>query len=177
MRGRVARKRRWMSAAVLSVAALAAHAQELAPPLPIPIVLGTPVTVPENLMQLEVRSISTLGCEGVPSNEHARVPANTLQDLLGGKVKEIQVIRVTPLQPSAPQVTGLYTPPAVLAVKRALRRRIQDGNCAQVWTERPAWTVQADIQFEDGIKRKLFTDGTFVAAQDRSGRAWFLRLG
>lgn len=166
----------WAAVAILCALSVCS-AQELVPPLPIPILLGTPVVVPENLLQSEVHSLSPHGCDGVATAEHFRVPLGTLQDILGGaKVKEIQIVRVTPTQASTPSVTGVYTPPAVLAIKRALRRRIQDGGCTLSWAEPVGWTVQADIQFEDGIKRKLFTNGTYVAAQDRTGRTWFLRL-
>jgi hypothetical protein len=170
------------TAGVVCLAFATCRAQELAPPLPIPIILGTPIVVPESLLLHEVQSMSVQSCQGIAEADRSRIPAPTLQDLLGAKVKEIDIVRVTPNPSSMPSVTGTFTPPAVTAIKRALRRRISTSDCAQ----HPLATasgqipfsgaVQADIQFEDGIKRKLITDGSSVAVQDRTGRTWFLRL-
>jgi hypothetical protein len=45
-----------------------------------------------------------------------------------------------------------------------------------VWDEGTWWSIESAVEFEDGKKGLLITDGLHVALRDHDGKNWFFRL-
>jgi hypothetical protein len=91
----------------------------------------------------------------------------TVADFIGGKVKSIRLLRVAKF-PTANQLRG--------AIRRVWKGQFQGASCGIEWAEVTFWSVEAVVEFDDGKRSALITDGTHVALQDRQGNSWFLRL-
>jgi hypothetical protein len=95
----------------------------------------------------------------------------SLEELAGGKVKAIRVVRAETYKGA----------PAVKAEEaRAKLEKVWSGRfgfmaCQIGWAEPTLWSVEAELEFEDGKKGVLITDGWHVALEDHEGNNWFLR--
>jgi hypothetical protein len=97
----------------------------------------------------------------------------TVADFVGGKVKAIRVLHTTPLRPGT-------KPPVPEETRQKLKRvwqgKFQAPSCQIDWAEMTFWSIEAVIEFEDGKRSPLITDGVHVALQDHSGNSAFFRL-
>jgi hypothetical protein len=106
-----------------------------------------------------------------PTCTNSRSGYLTVSDLVGGKVN---VIRVTHT------LWRLRNPPTAEDLKETVRevwqRKFQGADCRILWSEMVFWSIKAVVEFDDGKKSVLLTDGTHVALQDHDGKGWFFRL-
>lgn len=62
-------------------------------------------------------------------------------------------------------------------LRKVWRGRFWDASCEMRWAEMTLWNIAASIEFEDGGRSSITTDGlSHVAIQDREGKVWYLRL-
>ena len=95
----------------------------------------------------------------------------SLEELAGAKVKRIQVVRAETYKISpAPKPEQVR-----MAIEKVWSRKFESMGCQIEWDEAVMWTVEAELEFEDGKKGTLITDGWHVAIQDHDGHNWFVR--
>lgn len=66
---------------------------------------------------------------------------------------------------------------ALEILKKVWNGQFRTASCFIGWAETTYWSVESMVEFKDGLRSKLITDGYHVALQDRNGRYWFIRLG
>jgi hypothetical protein len=54
--------------------------------------------------------------------------------------------------------------------------RFRSASCQIAWAEFTSWSIEAVVEFQDGKRGRLITDGFHVALQDHAGKIWFIRL-
>jgi len=94
----------------------------------------------------------------------------TVANLVWGKVKVIRVTR-TLLVKNSPKTKELRE-----TLRKIWRGKFQGAYCRILWDEVVFWSIQSVLEFEDGKKGTLLTDGLHVALQDHDGQVWFFRL-
>jgi hypothetical protein len=116
------------------------------------------------------RKVKTL--ESTCCNESSRYlehPA-TVGDFVGGKVKTIRVVHSA----------SMKSPPTAEEVRKNLRTvwqsKFQVAFCREAWAEPTFWSIESIVEFEDGKRSALITDGVHIALQDHDGKNWFFRL-
>ena len=88
------------------------------------------------------------------------------EEFAGGKVKEIRVVRYDPR----------LTPDQIKAeVRKVWLGIFQYATCQIEWDEGTLWNVLATVEYEDGRKSSILTDGLHVQVQDREGKYWYMR--
>jgi hypothetical protein len=94
----------------------------------------------------------------------------SVEAIAGAKVKRIVIEHIdqdkTPIRLEQIEDT----------VKRVWTGTFQTRACHIMWAEGMFWSLQAELEFEDGGVGLLLTDGHHVALRDRGGNNWFLRL-
>ena len=94
----------------------------------------------------------------------------TVGDFVGGKVKTIRVVHSA----------SRKSPPTAEELRKSLRMvwqgKFQVAFCQVAWAELTLWSIESIVEFEDGKRRALITDGVHVALQDHDGKNWFFRL-
>jgi len=90
-----------------------------------------------------------------------------LEELAGAKVKRIRVLRAEPYKISPEQARA--------TIEKVWSRKFAWLACQIGWDETALWSVEAELEFEDGKKGALITDGWHVAIQDHEGHNWFVR--
>ena len=94
-----------------------------------------------------------------------------LEQLAGGKVKRIRVLRAEAYKISpAPKVEDVRA-----TIDKVWSQKFVWMACRIAWDEAALWSIQAELDFEDGKKGVLITDGWHVALQDHDGHNWFVR--
>jgi len=87
--------------------------------------------------------------------------------------RHVETIRVVAFAPAGDTKT-------ISKLRETLRTvwqgRFQQSNCFPFWAEGETWFVEARLEFEDGKRGILITDGAHVALQDHDGMTWYLRL-
>lgn len=103
---------------------------------------------------------------GMKYEEKSRV----VGDNVGGKVKAIRVLRVAAWKadPKAGE--------AQAKVEKVWAGKFQSAFCQIAWAEPTLWSVEAELEFDDGKRGALITDGSHVALQDHDGNNRFLRI-
>lgn len=95
----------------------------------------------------------------------------SVEQWAGGKVKRIRVVR------ASGRFKGWPAPKredARATVEKVWSEKFVVGTCQIEWEERAFWSIQAELEFKDGNKGVLITDGWHVALQDHDGHNWFL---
>jgi hypothetical protein len=87
-----------------------------------------------------------------------------------GKVRAIQVIYFAGWK-NAPTQEELRD-----IVRRVWQGKFQSVSCQIDWDEGNIWTIEAVVEFADGIRSELITDGSHVALQGNDGKSYFFRL-
>lgn len=91
----------------------------------------------------------------------------SVESFAGGKVKLLKVTRTS----------SQLTQEQIRKEVRKVWLGVFFDAAAQIgWSEASFWNVEASIEFEDGRKGLLLTDGGHVCIQDHDGRRWFMRL-
>lgn len=89
----------------------------------------------------------------------------TVGAFIGGKATVLRVLHTA------------YSPSDVpKKLERVWNGQFQSAWCHIDWAEVTIWSIEANVEFEDGKEAKLFTDGYHVAFRDHAGISWFIRL-
>jgi hypothetical protein len=120
-----------------------------------------------------IRAADRLESASCNGGYHYLERPTTVGDFVGGKVKSIRVLRTAPLRPGT-------TPPTADETRQKLRRvwqgKFRAAFCQIAWAEFTFWSIEAVLEFEDGKRSPLITDGVHVALQDHNGNSVFFRL-
>jgi hypothetical protein len=131
------------------------------------IVLSSARTTDNTSMAAFANRMNRADCNAGPA--YSRQPIS-VEAIAGAKVKRIVVGHIdqsqTPIRPE--QIQNI--------VERVWTGTFQTRSCHILWAEATFWTLQAELEFEDGSVGLLLTDGHHVALRDRNGNNWFLRL-
>jgi len=88
----------------------------------------------------------------------------SIESFVGGKVKLIRVSRYDPnLRPSKVRDE----------VRRAWFGIFWHATSAITWAEYTSWNIEATVEYEDGKRASILTDGGHVQVQDRDGKYWY----
>lgn len=87
---------------------------------------------------------------------------------MGGRVKTITIVRFAGPTMGSSNVQE--------AVRKVWEGKFQSSSCFVDWAEPTMWSIEARVDFEDGTRGVLITDGSHVAFQGHDGKSWFLRL-
>ena len=90
----------------------------------------------------------------------------SIEDFVGGKVKTIRVVRHDP-RLTADQIEE--------EVRKVWLGIFHYATCQIEWDEGNIWNIRATVEYEDGKKSSLLTDGLHVQLQDREGKYWYMR--
>jgi hypothetical protein len=115
------------------------------------------------------RKVGTLNAPCGGYNRYLDHPT-TVEDFVRGKVKSIQIVRFAPGR-SSPTHKDLRN-----TVRNVWQGKFRSVSCQIDWDEGAIWSIEAVVEFEDGKRSELITDGTHVALQGHDGKSWFLRL-
>jgi hypothetical protein len=140
----------------------------MTPPSPVPVV-GIPIPADSNEFRREINALEEGSCAGQRRDIY-RTPPVTLRDFVGGSVKDIRVIRALSFN-HAPVSEDFGA-----MVQKVWEGAFQFTSCHIPWDEGETWRIEAAIEFEDGKRSLLITDGMHVAVQDHNGKVWFFRL-
>jgi hypothetical protein len=119
---------------------------------------------------MAANSLESASCNG---GYHYLERPTTVGDFVGGKVKSIRVLRTAPFRSG----TKPPTPDEVRQkLKTVWQGKFQGAFCQIEWAEMTLWSVAAVVEFEDGKRTPLITDGVHVVLQDYNGNSAFFRL-
>jgi hypothetical protein len=90
----------------------------------------------------------------------------SIEDFVGGKVKRIRVVRYGP---------RLTTDQIKEEVRKVWLGQFHYATCQIEWAEGTMWNIRATVEYADGKKSSLLTDGLHVQVQDREGKYWYMR--
>lgn len=96
---------------------------------------------------------------------------SAVRDFVGGRVKTIRILHYA-------RERNFSKPVEV----RALVSKVWQGSfldqaaCGILWDEMALWSIESALEFKDGKKGLLITDGEHVAVRDHDGKSWFFRL-
>ncbi len=90
----------------------------------------------------------------------------SVEEFVGGNVKEIRVDYYDP-GPTPDQVKE--------QVRKVWLGIFHDVMCRIEWDEATLWNIRATVEYEDGGKSSILSDGWHVQVQDREGKYWYLR--
>ncbi len=91
----------------------------------------------------------------------------SIESSVGGRVKTIRVIRHDPNLTSS-QVRD--------KVRKVWLGSFWHATSQITWAEANFWNIEATVEYEDGKRISILTDGGHVQVQDREGKYWFIRL-
>lgn len=90
----------------------------------------------------------------------------SLQDFVGGLVKSIHVV----------DYSARMKPEQVRdEIRKVWLGSFHDTMCSIFWDEITPWDLRAEVEFYDGRRIHLLTDGMHVEVEDLEGRYWYLR--
>ena len=90
----------------------------------------------------------------------------SIESFVGGKVKAIRVQYDPTLTPS--QIRD--------EVRKVWLGLLSEAYSSIMWSEMNRWNIKASVEFEDGERTWILTDGIHVQVHDREGKYWFIRL-
>ena len=114
-----------------------------------------------------VKLLDRASCDTSP--RHLERPT-TVQEFAGGRVKTIRLFR------SAPKNNPLKVAELRESLRHVWRSKFQNASCGIEWSQGAPWSIESVLEFEDGERGALITDGVHVALQDHDGKSWFFRL-
>jgi hypothetical protein len=98
-------------------------------------------------------------------------PYVTLEEFMGGRVREIRVIYATTPGASNPNPASLQK--QALEAWAAL---FNEASASLDWAEGEFWNLEAVVVCEDGRHGAFRTDGWHAEVRDLSGKHWFIRF-
>lgn len=131
------------------------------------ILVGSATATDNGELASQVKTMEGASCN--PASRHFDHPT-TVGDFVGGKVKTLRILHYARRRnPPKPEET------------QTLMRKVWQGSfygadCGIAWDEGALWSIESTLEFEDGKKGLLITDGIHVALRDHDGKNWFFRL-
>jgi len=132
------------------------------------ILVGSATVIGEGELAARVEKMEGVSC----GDTSRRVNHPTaVKDFVGARVKTIRVLHYTRERN--------FSKPAEV---QALVSKVWQGNfldqaaCGILWDEMAFWSIESTLEFKDGKKGLLITDGEHVAVRDHDGKNWFFRL-
>jgi hypothetical protein len=119
--------------------------------------------------QWKIREVPNPGCNGGYKTSDQDV---SLQELAGHAVKAIHVTAYR-LNANVPRKEPKDIRQQVLDVWLG---KFRTAFCQIAWAESTNWSINATVEFDDGKRGSLLTDGSHVRLLDHEGKFWFLRL-
>lgn len=122
---------------------------------------------PPQELRLEAEMLSGgAGCSApVWTGKHT-----TVGEIVGGKVVKIRVVRF------ASSVTTKKADQIPTVLRQVWEGQAEEPACYIAWDEAPLWSIEAVLEFDDGKRSLLVTDGLHVAVQDHEGHSNFMRM-
>ncbi len=134
-------------------------------PIAPPLILGDPGATDAAELRQTAESLQRKSCEGRYLNRPTSVA-----DFIGGRIKDIRVVRFD-------RAIGFSATEELRnSVRKVWLGEFQYAACQINWAEFSLWSIEAIVEFEDGKRSELLTDGSHVALQDHDGKSWFFRL-
>jgi hypothetical protein len=154
----------WLALPSLSQAQNPANARSDSPT----ILVGSATVADNGELAAQVKTMEGVSC----GDTSRRVNQPTaVKDFVGGRVKTIRVVHYA-------RERNFSKPVEV----RALVSKVWQGSfmeqaaCDILWDEMAFWSIESALEFKDGKKGLLITDGSHVALRDHDGQNWFFRL-
>ncbi len=119
--------------------------------------------------QWNIREAPDPGCNGAYRTSQRDV---SLQELAGHPVKTIRVTAYR-LNANTPSQKQTDIRQQVLEVWSG---KFRTAFCQIAWAEKTNWSINATVEFDDGKRGSLLTDGWHVRLLDHDGKFRFLRL-
>jgi hypothetical protein len=94
----------------------------------------------------------------------------SVAESVGEKINTIRVVGF------APQFSNQKFSELRKTVLSVWNGKFQSSTCYINWAEWHAWPIETRLEFEDGRRGVLITDGSHVALKDHDGATWFFRL-
>jgi hypothetical protein len=130
-----------------------------------------PMEVSDRAEQLWPLGTPDNGAHWDRSNERF-IPAISIEQFVGGKVKQIRVVRFISSGPVNPDDLERIRE----EVRRVWFRNVGTASPSIFWAEGSPWNIEAVVDFEDGQHTAILMDDWLHAqVQDRKGRFWFIR--
>jgi hypothetical protein len=133
-----------------------------------PAIVGDPVAVEYVVLRGKAESLETKSSDPTCAN-FAERPVSVAA-FVGSSVKEIRVVR------TAPKTDAPATDEIQQTLGKVWRGKSQSASCFIDWAEPTYWTIEAVVEFSDGTRSEIVTDGWHVAFQSHDGKSWFIRL-
>ncbi|MGB7847350.1 MAG: hypothetical protein WBL63_17180 [Candidatus Acidiferrum sp.] len=111
----------------------------------------------------DLPKLSALSCSGSRLLDQP----TTVAQIVGGRVMSIKVLHY--VARSTPQTVR-----DIMA--KVWHGRFRSADCNMFWAEATFWTIESTLEFRDGKRGLLITDGTHVFLLDHGGKPWFFRL-
>ena len=104
-----------------------------------------------------------------------------LEDFIGKGAEAIRVNSLAGIPMRLPDGSAVsstaISPEAIRAiVLQVWRGLFRSATCRVMWAESTWWGIGATVEYEDGSRADLLTDGGHVGVRDRKGRTWYIRL-
>jgi hypothetical protein len=120
----------------------------------------------------ELRNVADRLEKGPCNGHYGYLEPTTVSDYVGGPVKAIRLLRSAPLMAA----NRLSADELQQKVRLMWHGKFRSVSCQQMWAEGNFWSLEAVVEFEDGKRSPLITDGVHVALQDHNGNSAFFRL-
>lgn len=115
----------------------------------------------------QVKALERTTCDG-PSRYFEK--PMVVENFVGANVRSIRVIHFSP-QNKPPKSDEIRK-----VVKSVWQGSLQSASCGILWAEGVLWSIECTLEFKDGKRGVLITDGVHVALRDHEGKNWFFRL-
>lgn len=117
------------------------------------------------------KKVKSLEC--APNAANASRRFNSPLSVAESLVERVNTIRVIGFAPQFSKQKFSQLRETVLSVWNG---KVQSSTCFMNWAEGELWSVEARLEFEDGKRGVLITDGMHVALKGHDGTTWFFRL-
>ena len=134
---------------------------------PSPTILGNPVPVDYRELRHKAEALEDSSCDGRDRGLYNTI---SVADFVGGQVKDIRIVRFDPKSKFVTNEERRAT------LKTVWQGEFRTASCFINWAEGASWSIEAVVEFYDGRRSELITDGSHIALQDHDGKGWFFRL-
>jgi hypothetical protein len=112
-------------------------------------------------LRRDAESLGSVTCTAMP----IYLRPTAVGAFIGGKAIVLRVLHTAGSPSDVPKT-----------LEKVWNGQFQTAWCHIGWDEGALWSIEANVEFEDGKQAKLFTGGSHVAFQDHAGNSWFICL-
>jgi hypothetical protein len=158
----------WAPVICLLVATISLSQSSTLPQTPAPgFVLDSAVSTQSEELRRDAEGLNDVQCNG--HYIYLERPT-TVGAFMGFPVKMVRVTRYAQTIES----------PAGTKLRQILEKvwggQFRSASCFIGWAEFTPWSIEGVVEFQDGKRGSLITDGFHVALQNHAGKTWFIRL-